>query len=45
MEEIRLNPDAFKSNENENMRKNGERAWVSWTNKAVTNEKESAWRS
>lgn len=38
MEEIRLNPDAFKSNENENMRKNGERAWVSWTNKAVTNE-------
>lgn len=38
MEEIQRNPDAFKSNENENIRKNGERVWVSWTNKAVTNE-------
>jgi PAS domain S-box-containing protein len=38
MEEIQRNPDAFKSNENENVRKDGERVWVSWTNKAVTNE-------
>ncbi len=38
MEEIQRNPDAFKSNENENIRKDGERVWVSWTNKAVTNE-------
>ncbi len=28
-----LTPDAFINNENENMRKNGERIWISWTNK------------
>jgi PAS domain S-box-containing protein len=38
MEEIQQNPDAFKSNENENIKKNGERVWISWTNKAVMNE-------
>lgn len=38
MDEIQRNPDAFKSNENENIRKDGERVWVSWTNKAVANE-------
>ncbi len=29
------NPDAFMKNENENMRKNGERVWISWRNKSI----------
>jgi len=29
-------PEAYATNINENIRKNGERVWVSWTNKAVT---------
>ena len=28
-------PERYYSSENENMRKNGERVWVAWTNKAV----------
>ncbi|WP_424356727.1 PAS domain S-box protein [Methanocella sp. MCL-LM] len=28
-------PERYVSNENENMRKNGERVWISWTNKPV----------
>ena len=39
MEAIELNPDGFKDNENENIKKDGQRVWVSWTNKAITNEK------
>ena len=35
MERICLHPDEFAHNINENMRRNGERVWVSWTNKAV----------
>jgi PAS domain S-box-containing protein len=31
-------PERFKNNENENMCRNGERVWVSWTNKAITDE-------
>jgi PAS domain S-box-containing protein len=30
------NPAGYVRNENENMRKNGERVWVYWTNKALT---------
>ena len=30
-----INPDKYMNNENENMRRNGERVWVAWTNKAV----------
>ena len=28
-------PDRYSVNENENMKRNGERIWVSWTNKAI----------
>jgi len=33
--EIVLNPEKHAINENENMRKDGGRIWVSWTNKAI----------
>ncbi len=33
--DIARNPDAFASNENENIRRDGERVWVRWTNRAV----------
>lgn len=36
--EIVSTPDKFELNENENIRKNGERVWVAWTNKAICNE-------
>ncbi|MDP2855151.1 MAG: PAS domain S-box protein [Smithellaceae bacterium] len=32
---IVANPKDFEQNINENMRRNGERVWISWTNKAV----------
>lgn len=32
-----LNPNHYTYNENENIRKNGERVWVAWTNKAILN--------
>lgn len=35
MERICLDPEAFEHNLNENMRRSGERVWVSWTNKAI----------
>ena len=35
VKDIGLNPAAYATNENENIRKNGERVWVSWTNKAI----------
>ena len=28
-------PEQYVTNENENMRKNGQRVWVAWTNKAI----------
>jgi len=37
--EIREHPDGFRNNENENIKKNGERVWISWTNRAIYNEK------
>jgi PAS domain S-box-containing protein len=33
--DIGLNPEKHASNENENMRKDGGRIWVAWTNKAI----------
>jgi len=33
--DIGLNPEEYANNENENMRKDGERIWVAWTNKAI----------
>jgi PAS domain S-box-containing protein len=35
MDEICKNPAAFEQNVNENMRRNGERVWIAWTNKIV----------
>jgi len=39
MKDIQKDPDKYKNNENENMRKNGDRVWISWTNKAIVDEK------
>ncbi len=36
--QIESDPGLFSNNENENMKKNGNRIWVSWTNKAIRNE-------
>jgi PAS domain S-box-containing protein len=36
--EIGLHPEAYASNENENIRKDGRRVWVQWTNRALRNE-------
>jgi PAS domain S-box-containing protein len=33
------NPEQYRSNENENIRKNGERIWVAWANKAIRDDK------
>ena len=33
MERIRADPTAFEQNVNENMRRNGERVWIAWTNR------------
>jgi len=35
MQDICRNPESFERNINENMRRGGERVWVSWTNRAV----------
>lgn len=35
---ICADPDNYCVNENENIKKNGERVWIAWTNKAITDE-------
>ncbi len=35
--DIGQHPERYENNENENMRRTGERVWVAWTNKAVYN--------
>ena len=35
IKDIGINPKKYITNENENMRRNGERVWVAWTNKAI----------
>jgi PAS domain S-box-containing protein len=35
MKEICAAPESFEQNANENMRRNGERVWVAWTNRVV----------
>ena len=35
---IGKNPEAYATNVNENMRSNGERVWISWTNRPVKND-------
>ncbi len=35
LSDIARNPDRYVTNENENMRRNGERVWMAWTNKGI----------
>lgn len=36
--DIGQHPERYSSNENENMRRNGERVWVAWTNRVITDD-------
>jgi PAS domain S-box-containing protein len=38
IEDIGLNPDRYVNNINENVRRNGERVWVAWTNRPLLHE-------
>ncbi len=38
MEQICANPVAFEQNVNQNMRRNGERVWIAWTNRIAQDE-------
>ncbi len=38
IDDIGRNPERYSTNENENIRRNGERVWVAWTNKAIRDE-------
>ena len=38
IEDIAVNPNRYVNNENENIRSNGERVWIAWTNKPVFDE-------
>jgi PAS domain S-box-containing protein len=35
IKDIGIHPEKYINNENENMRRNGERVWIAWTNKAI----------
>lgn len=35
IEDIGQHPERYAANENENMRRSGERVWIAWTNKAI----------
>jgi PAS domain S-box-containing protein len=37
IEDLGLHPERYINHENENMRKNGRRVWIAWTNKGVQN--------
>jgi PAS domain S-box-containing protein len=37
LEDIKRSPELFASTVNENIKKDGERVWISWTNKAIFN--------
>ncbi|MCI0506127.1 MAG: PAS domain S-box protein [Gammaproteobacteria bacterium] len=37
MEEICKDPDKYKDNENENIKRNGERVWIAWKNRPIFN--------
>ena len=39
MDEICAYPEKFEHSINENMRRNGERVWIAWTNKTVVNDR------
>ena len=36
--DIVKNPERFSNNENENMKSNGDRVWIAWTNKGILDE-------
>jgi len=38
IKDISHHPERYTANENENMRRNGERVWIAWTNKAIRDE-------
>ena len=38
IKDINTNPDKYINNENENIRRNGDRVWVAWTNRAIRDE-------
>ena len=38
IKDIRTNQEKYINNENENVRRNGERAWVAWTNRTIRDE-------
>ena len=38
IEDIGKHPERYTNNENENMRANGERVWIAWTNKPIRDE-------
>ncbi|MBN2352184.1 MAG: PAS domain S-box protein [Spirochaetales bacterium] len=42
MRDIFSDPEAYALSENENVKKNGEKVWVSWTNRPITNERGEA---
>jgi PAS domain S-box-containing protein len=42
IEGIVKDPDKYASNENENVKKNGERVWVNWSNRTIFNKEEQA---
>jgi PAS domain S-box-containing protein len=35
IEDLIRNPEGYRHNENENIKRNGERVWIAWTNKAI----------
>ncbi len=39
IEDIKRYPDRYETNTNENVRKNGERVWISWSNRAILDER------
>jgi PAS domain S-box-containing protein len=39
LEDIRVHPEAYSWHENENVKKDGSRVWVSWSNRGVFNDK------
>jgi|GEM_PF-1530555 len=39
MEEIRRDPAKFKDNENENIKRDGERVWIAWKNRPIYNDR------
>jgi PAS domain S-box-containing protein/putative nucleotidyltransferase with HDIG domain len=38
MHDLATHPERYTNNENENIKQNGERVWISWTNKALRDE-------